>query len=221
MSHLSRHCVELLFAHATVLNTKRNSIGQLEWEPCHNCRILQSCSNIRRMTCFWWQLTHNITIHTTRLSLKVSCLKTHVKDVPTFAGCNLATHPKSWSCGSRRIGLLTLLLLVLDTSQYPSGFCLEEVTLFVRVDREHPSSGHIIFRLDFLQIDEVKNLVVNQRSVLPMLCFSKLFEVSSYLLSWCFFSCTGSPFGSCSCCSSAVGSHTSFQHVSSSPVNSC
>ena len=28
--------------------------------------------------------------------------------------------------------------------------CREEVTLFVRLDGEHPSSGHIIFRLDFL-----------------------------------------------------------------------
>ena len=33
---------------------------------------------------------------------------------------------------------------------------LEEVTLFVRLDGEHPSFGHIIFRLDFPQVDEIK-----------------------------------------------------------------
>ena len=52
-----------------------------------------------------------------------------------------------------------------------------------------------------------------------MFCFSKLFAVSSYFLSWCFLSCTGSHLGSCSCCPSA-GSHTSFQHVLGSTVNS-
>ena len=102
------------------------------------CRFLQSCSNVRRMTCFWWQLTHNITAHTIRLSLKESCLKINVKDVPTFAGCHLATHPKSRSCGSRGIRLLIFLLFVLETSQYLACFHLEEVTLFVRLDGEHP-----------------------------------------------------------------------------------
>ena len=42
-------------------------------------KFLQSRSNIRRMTCLWWQVTHNITIHTKRLSLKESCLKINVK----------------------------------------------------------------------------------------------------------------------------------------------
>ena len=63
--------------------------------------FLQSCSNITRMTCFWWQLTHNITIHTIRLSLKESCLKINVTNVPTLAGCHFATHPESRSCGSK------------------------------------------------------------------------------------------------------------------------
>ena len=52
-----------------------------------------------------------------------------------------------------------------------------------------------------------------------MFCFFKLFVLSSYFLSWCFLSCTRSHFGSCSCCSSA-GSHTAFQHVFGSTVNS-
>ena len=137
------------FAHASGLSTLHNSIGQLAWEPCPNCTVLcpkcstsveehihavskfhQSCSNVRRMTCFWWQLAHNITIHTIRMSLNERCLEIDVKNVPTLAGCYLATHPKSGSCGSRRIGLLMFLLFILETSQYTSCLCLEEVTLF-------------------------------------------------------------------------------------------
>ena len=106
----------------------------------------------KRMTWFWWQLTHNITIHTIRLSLKESCLKINVKDVPTFAGCRVATHPKSKSCGSRGIRLLIFHLFVLETSQYPSDFCLEEVTLFVRLDSEHPLSGLLFFGLTLLSL---------------------------------------------------------------------
>ena len=126
------------------------------------CRFLQSCSDVRRMACFCWQLTHNITTHTIRLSLKESCFKINVKDVPTLAGSRVATHPKSGSCGSRRFCLLIFLLLVLETSQYPSClFCLEEVTLFVCLDGEHPSPSHIISRLNLPHVDEIKNLVIN------------------------------------------------------------
>ena len=89
-----------------------------------------------------------------------------MKNVPTFAGCHLATHPKSGSCGSRGIRLLIFLLFVLETSQHPSGLCPEEITLFVRLDGEHPSSGHIISRLDLPHVDEIKILVVNPGSVL-------------------------------------------------------
>ena len=38
--------------------------------------------------------------------------------------------------------------------------------LVVRLDGEHPSSGHIGFRLDFLQVDEIKNFVVHPGLVL-------------------------------------------------------
>ena len=43
------------------------------------CRFLQSCSNIWWMTCFWWQLTNDITIHIMRFSLKESCLEINVE----------------------------------------------------------------------------------------------------------------------------------------------
>ena len=36
------------------------------------------------------------------------------------------------------------------------NLCLEEVVLFVRLDCEHPSSGHMIFRFDFPEVDEIK-----------------------------------------------------------------
>ena len=48
------------------------------------CRLLQSCSNMNRMTCFLWQVTHNITIHTISLSLEESCLKINANDVSNF-----------------------------------------------------------------------------------------------------------------------------------------
>ena len=134
------------------------------------------------MTCSWWKLTHNITIHTVRLSLKESCLKINVKNVPTFVGCHLATHPTSRSCGSRGICLLIFLLFVLETSQYPSGFCLQEVTLFVRLDGEHPTSGYIISRFDLPQINKIENFIVNPGFVLQVFCFSKLFVISSLML---------------------------------------
>ena len=60
-------------------------------------RFLQSCCNVRRMACFWWQLTHHITDHIASLLLKESCFKINAKNVPSFAACHLATHPKSGS----------------------------------------------------------------------------------------------------------------------------
>ena len=129
-------------------------------------RFLQSCSDIRRMTCFWWQLTHNIAIHTMRLSLKESCLKINVKNVPTLAGCHLATYPESGSCGSRWIRRLIFLLFVSETSQYPSFLSLKEVALFVRLDGEHPSSAYIISRFDLPQMNKIENFIVKPGFVL-------------------------------------------------------
>ena len=97
MSFVTYTCVEhVLFqiGHTFGLSTTHNNIGELVWESYYNyeelvqnvppasrsishavCRFLHSRSNVRRMTCFWWQLTHNITTHTVRLSLKEGCLK--------------------------------------------------------------------------------------------------------------------------------------------------
>ena len=78
---------------------------------------------------------------------------------------------------------MIFLLFVLETSQYPSGHCLEKVTLFVRLDGEHPSSGHIIFRLTPPHVDEIRNHVFNPGSVLQVFCFSNLFVGSQYFWS--------------------------------------
>ena len=110
----------LRFAHATASSTTQNSIYHLAWEPYHNYTVpCQECSTSvvghhscrmqlsstlqqkRRMTCFWRQLTHNITIHISRLSLKEGCFEINVKKIPSLTGCHLTTHSKSGSCGNR------------------------------------------------------------------------------------------------------------------------
>ena len=94
-------------------NTARGSVDRLVWKPNKNfavpcqgcstsaggiihaiCMFLHLCSNMWWMTCFGWQLTHDITVHFTRLSLKKSCFEINVEKIPTFAGCHLATHPE-------------------------------------------------------------------------------------------------------------------------------
>ena len=50
------------------------------------CRFLQSCSNVKRMTCFGWRLTHDITVHIMGLSLKKNRFEINMKKIPSFAG---------------------------------------------------------------------------------------------------------------------------------------
>ena len=57
-------------------------------------------------------------------------------------------------------------LFVLETSQYPSGFDYEEVTLF-----EHPSSSHTFSRLHLPHVDEIKNQDLYSRCVASATCF--------------------------------------------------
>ena len=85
---------------------------------------------------------------------------------------------------ARGLGLLIFLLFVLETFQYPSGIGLEEVTLSVRVDGEHPSSCHVRSRLHFPYVREIQNLVVNPGlKKIRVFCSSKLLAVSLYFLS--------------------------------------
>ena len=76
-----------------------------------------------------------------------------------------------------------ILLFILETSQYPSGLCPEEVALLVGLDGKYPSSRHIVLRFDLPQINEIKNLIVNPRFPLEVFRFSNLLVVSSYFLS--------------------------------------
>ena len=153
----------------------RNALSRM----CHQrldivhvtCRFLQSCSKIGWMTCLWWQLTYDITIHIIRLSLKRGCFEINVEKISTFAGCHLAG-------GRRGLGLEVILLLVLENSQYPSSLLPEGVPLLVGLDGEYPSSGHIVLRCDLPQINEIKNLIVNPG--FPLEVFRL---VSSYFLS--------------------------------------
>ena len=48
--------------------------------------------------------------------------------------------------------------------------------------------------LTFSQINKIDDFVVNPEFVLLVFCFSKLFVISSYFLSWGFLSCTRSSF---------------------------
>ena len=78
-------------AYTLGLSTTRNHIGQLVSEPHHigkvlcaktfhqssrsithaTSRLLRSCSNFRKKTCFWWQLTQNVTIHTVEVKCSI------------------------------------------------------------------------------------------------------------------------------------------------------
>ena len=51
---------------------------------------------------------------------------------------------------------MVIVLLVLETSQYPSGLCPEEVALLVSLDGEHPSYGHVVLRFDLLHANGIK-----------------------------------------------------------------
>ena len=138
---------------------------------------------------------------------------------PTFTGHLAKLIGSLGYVETKRIRLLICLLFVLESSQNPSDFCHEEVTLFVRLDGEHPPLGVIISRFNLPQINEIETSVSTQD--LHSRCFASAncFVISSYFLSGCFHSCTRIHFGSGSCCSS-TGSHTTFQHVSGSTINS-
>ena len=148
------------------------------------CRFLQSCSNVRRMSCFWWQLTHNITFHIIGLSLKKSCFEINMqkRSDPLLAAISQLF---------RNQGLVETWESVCMYSFYLSwkplntnlAFALRKMPCLSVLMVSTPSSCHIISRIELPHVDEIKNLVVNHGSGLQMFCFSKLFVVSSYFLS--------------------------------------
>ena len=76
---------------------------------------------IHTMTCFWWQLAHNITIHIMRLSLKQGCFEINVEMTSTSGGSyHLATSSEfTGHVDCRRICMQVILLFVLESSQCP------------------------------------------------------------------------------------------------------
>ena len=84
--------------HATATQGLVKDVPPASWGIIHAvCRFLQSCSNVRRMTCFGWRLTHDITVHIMGLSLKKNRFEINMKKIPSVTGCHLATYPKSRS----------------------------------------------------------------------------------------------------------------------------
>ena len=135
------------------------------WEPCHRyavlrqecrtsmwsivhaiCRFLQSCNNTWWMTCFWWQLTYDITIHIIRLSLKEGCSEINVKKIQLLLASIWQLIRNPCLVGAGDFGLQVIFLLILETAQYPSSLRPEDVALFVGLDGEYPPSCHKILR---------------------------------------------------------------------------
>ena len=107
-----------------------------------------------------------------------------MKKIPSFAGCHLTAHPKirvMWKQVNQSAGTPSACP---ESSFYQSGLCSEEVALRVGLDSEHQSSSYIHSSSgwNFLKSTRSKNLVMNPGSVFKMLCFSKLFVVSSNFL---------------------------------------
>ena len=137
-----------------------------------------------RMTCFWCQLPHNITVHTVRRSLKESCLKINVKknfqlllaaswQLIRSAGLVEAGESVCWCAGN-----LSNTHLAFALRKLPCSSVLMVTT---------QSSGHTSFRFGLPQANKIKKLIVNKGCVLKILCFSTLFVVSSRtFLSCCF-----------------------------------
>ena len=134
-------------AHATALSTIHNSIYQVAWEPCHNytgsCQrcstsvgwhhschkqvssILQQCM-VDDLVLVVVDTQHHGSHH--KIVLEEILFWDQYEKDPILCWLSLlTTHPKSRSCGSRWITLLIFLLFVLESSQYPSGLCLELV----------------------------------------------------------------------------------------------
>ena len=135
------------------------------------------------MTCFWWQLANNITVHIIRLSLKKSCFEINVEKDPILCWLlsdNSFEIQVQWK--QENLSANYLFLFVLESSQYPSRLYPEEVALLVGFYFKYPSTCYVMLRFEFPQINEVKNLIVNRGFPLEVFRSSKLLVVSSYFL---------------------------------------
>ena len=107
-----------------------------------------------------------------RLSLKKSRFEINMQKIQSILGKllpfdNLFEIQVLWNQSNQSVSIFCLSWKPLNTHL---DFCSAEVALLVRLNGEHSSPCHIISRLDFPHVDEIKNLVVNPGSVLKMFC---------------------------------------------------
>ena len=148
-----------------------------------------------------------MTIHVIRLFLKKGCFEINAEKIPSFVGCYLATHLKSRSGRSRRICPQVLLLFLLESSQYSSLLCLEEVALLVGFNGKYPSTCHVILRSHCQSRISTRCVSFQQTAcsilILPGLTLLFVHEIAFWLFP-----------------AASPGSHATFQHVSGLIVNS-
>ena len=198
-------------AHATALNTARNTIDQLVWEPCHNYTMpcqgcstrvgkhhschMQVSSNLQQcmeddLLLVAIDAQHHGSHHKTVLEEKLS--QDQCEKDPNFCLLPSGNSSKIGFLWKQGVSLLVFLLRVLEASQHSSGLCLEEAALFIPLDGEPPIVRHIIFRFNLPHVNEIKNFIIITGFVFKMLCFSNLVlpelmfvfahEISSWLL---------------------------------------
>ena len=114
-----------------------------------------------------------------------------MEKISTFAGCHPATQPKSMSSRSRRVCLQLLLLLVLESSQYPSRRYPEDVALLVGFKGKYPSTCYVILRFELPHFNEVKKPHCQSRistrffwALAPAACPQVAIQRSSMYLVW-------------------------------------
>ena len=95
-------------------------------------------------------------------------------EVVSVVGSKLACQTESWSRGSRRVGLLLILLLVQEALKHPAGLGLDKVTVFVTLNGQDPASTNKVLALYLAQVNQFKNVVVNPRLVFSLLGFDKV-----------------------------------------------
>ena len=221
------------FAHATVLSRTRNSIDQLAWETCHNytvpCQryptsvwephschmqvssILQQCME-DDLVLVVGDIQHHGSHH--KIVLEGKLFWDQYEKDPIFCWLPCGNSSEIWVLWKQGNQSVSILSVCLGNLSIPIWSLLWGIVLFVRLDGEHPSSGHILSGLELPHVDEIKKPRCQPRICTPDVSLQQTVCSILYFLGWCFFSCTRPHLGSCSCCPSA-GSHASFQHVSS------
>ena len=99
------------------------------------------------------QLADNIADGIEFNTLEKCSLQINVMKIPLIVCNHLTGQAESWPCRRRTVGLLRVLLSVLETSQHPSGLRFLEGPVLVSLDRQDPSSCHIVLNLDFSHIN--------------------------------------------------------------------